>query len=229
MICYVKGAPPARLTALATTPGMTWDGLGAEDRGPIRTALIRDQGGLCAYCQRPIDAHDDPATGRSQMKIEHWLPRSQSTVHHFIWSNLLGVCLGTSRSASEEPRNRTTHHCDASRGDHKLFLHPVQGQGADPREHLRYTKGGIVESATRDARVEADIQALNLNAKLLVRGRNAVFEAEWKRLARKDFAIGELRKEEQTLRIAPGTQAREHSEFLRYHICKKIRSRGHSV
>jgi predicted ATP-binding protein involved in virulence len=36
MICYPKGPPPARLTALTTTPGMTWDGLGAGDRGPIR-------------------------------------------------------------------------------------------------------------------------------------------------------------------------------------------------
>jgi len=128
------------LTALAATPDMTWDGLGARDRSPIREALVRDQGGLCAYCQRRIEAHEDPVTGRSQMKIEHWIPRAESAEHHFIWSNLIGVCLGTSGDVSEAAARSTTSHCDASRGD-KLFLHPVQGRGPDPREHLRVRYG----------------------------------------------------------------------------------------
>jgi len=53
MIRYAKSAQPARLTALAATPGIDWNALGAGDRDPIRAALVRDQGGLCAYCQRP--------------------------------------------------------------------------------------------------------------------------------------------------------------------------------
>ena len=166
MICYVKGA---RLTALAATPGMTWDGLGAEDRRPIRLALVRDQGALCAYCQRRIEASDDPATGRNQMTIEHWIPRSESAAHHFTWSNLLGVCRGTSAAIAGARSAGPARHCDVSRGNRKLSLHPVKGQGLDPRDHLRYTKAGRIESAAGDERVEADIRTLNLNAWQLVR------------------------------------------------------------
>jgi len=163
------------------------------------------------------------------MKIEHWVPRSESDEHHFTWSHLLGVCLGGSdEAAGGRPRSQS-HHCDASRGNRRLFLHPVQGQGADPREHLRYTKAGNVEAVEGDARVAADIGALNLNAWQLVRGREAVLDAAWRRLERGGFAIGELRRLEQDLRIAPGVQLREHAEFLRYHVCKKIRRQRHTV
>jgi uncharacterized protein (TIGR02646 family) len=225
------------LTALAATPSMTWAGLGAGDRGPIRGALVRDQGGLCAYCQRRIEAHEDPVTGLSRMKIEHWIPRAESEEHHFTWSNLLGVCLGASddkappdpdHDASGAAPPHKTSHCDTSRGDRKLFLHPVQGQGPDPREHLRYTKVGKVEPIRPDPRVANDIDALNLNARRLVRGREAVLEAAWKQLERAGFAIGELRRLEQAHRIVSGTTAPEHSEFLRYHLRKKLRSLGHS-
>jgi uncharacterized protein (TIGR02646 family) len=219
MICYEKGTAPPRLTALAATPNMAWDGLGAGDRRPIRAALVRDQAGLCAYCQRRIRADDDPSTARSRMKIEHWIARSESSEHQFIWSNLLGVCLGISENGSRG----NSQHCDASRSNRKLFLHPVAGQGPDPRDHLRYTKNGRVEPADSDTRVAADIATLNLNAWQLVRAREVVLDAAWERLKRSGFAIGELRRLEQSLRVIPGTQLQEHAEFLRHHVCKKIR------
>ncbi len=226
MICYAKGPPPARLTALASTPGMTWAGLGAEDRDPIRIALVRDQGGLCAYCQRRITAGEDPTTGRSQMKIEHWIPRTVSADHHLTWSNLLGVCLGVSRESADAPPDRMTHHCDTSRGDHKLFLHPVQGQGPDPRDHLQYTKGGEVKAAAKNAHVEGDICALNLNAWRLRRGREVVFKELWERLERSGFSTNKLRRLARMHRIVAGTTVPEHAEFVRYHVLKKLHSRG---
>jgi len=226
MIRYEKGSAPAELTKLTATPGIDWEGLGKADRDPIRTALVRDQGGLCAYCQRRITADDDPTTGHSQMKIEHWIPRASSKDHHLTWSNLLGVCLGVSRESAEGPPDRMTHHCDTSRGNHKLFLHPVQGQGPDPREHLRYTKGGEVKAAAENARVEDDIRALNLNAWRLRRGREVILEELWKQLERSDFATNELRRLARVYRIVTGTTVPEHAEFVRYHLLKKLRSRG---
>src|SRR5262249_53883077 len=89
MIRYVKGPPPGRLTALAATPGMDWDGIGAADRADVREALIRDQSGLCTYCQQRVTIDEDPATGRPKMKIEHWTPRSEAGARQFVWSHLL--------------------------------------------------------------------------------------------------------------------------------------------
>jgi uncharacterized protein (TIGR02646 family) len=226
MIRYVKGTPPAQLTSLAATPGMTWAGLGARDRDPIRAALVRDQGGLCAYCQRRINADEDRTTGRSRMTIEHWIPRATSPDHHLTWSNLLGVCMGVSQQSADVRAGHHAHHCDASRGDRILFLHPVDGQGPDPREHLRYTKGGQVNAEAGNARVEGDIRALNLNAWRLRRAREAVFEELWKRLERSYFATSELRRIARAHRIVAGATVPEHAEFVRYHVLKKLRSRG---
>jgi uncharacterized protein (TIGR02646 family) len=228
MIRYVKGPPPGNLTTLAATPQMNWAGLGAADRDPIRAALLRDQGALCAYCQRRITADADPVSGLSQMKIEHWIPRSQPEVRPLVWSHLLGVCLGVSPDFAESAAGRKTAHCDTSRGNHTLFLHPVAGQGPDPTVHLRYAKDGRAEAANQDARVANDIRALNLNARQLVRGRAAVLDAAWKRLARSGFAASELRRLAQAHRIVTGTQVPEHAEFVRYHVVKKLRSLGHA-
>jgi hypothetical protein len=107
-------------------------------------------------------------------------------------------------------------------------LHPVEGRGPDPTEHLRYTKNGNVEAAAPNVRVDGDIQALNLNVRRLVRGRAAVLDAAWEHLKRCNFAVGELRKLEQAHRIVASTTVPEHAEFLRYHIRRKIRRLGHS-
>jgi uncharacterized protein (TIGR02646 family) len=228
MIRYVKGPPPARLTALAATPAMDWDGIGAADRAALREALVRDQGALCAYCQQRITIDEDPATGLARMKIEHWMARSEPDTRPFLWTHLLGVCRGVSRDP-EDRVARLSRHCDTSRGNRKLFLHPVEHQGPSPREHLRYTANGMVNAATPDPRVENDIEILNLNARRLVRARSAAFDVAWQRLRRVEFATGEMRRLEQALRIVPGTNVPEHADFLRYHILKKLRSKGHAL
>jgi uncharacterized protein (TIGR02646 family) len=221
MMRYTKGPAPAQLTSVAATPGMTWDGIGAETRDPIRAALVRDQGYLCAYCQRRIDVRVDDK-GASKMKIEHWTPRSISEEHHFKWSNLLGVCVGTSVSGDPaEPG--LARHCDTSRGNAPLFLHPVVGQGADPREHLQYTGAGEVKAAGSDQRAESDIRTLNLNAKPLRRGRVEVLELIMKRLKNTSSPTSELKKLARANEIIPGRPAPEHAEVVRYYVIKKLR------
>lgn len=227
MIRYEKGAAPANLTALTATPGIDWNSLGRGDREPLRAALVRDQGGLCAYCQRRVSRDDDPTTGWSQMKIEHWASRSAPGSRPLAWSNLLGVCTGNSRNAGDaSAASPTVHHCDTSRGDRPLFLHPVEGSGPDPRTHLRYTKHGVVEPERAIASVQHDIDALNMNAAPLCRARKTIFDELWKRLARSQFATGELRRMAKQHRVVAGTSVPEHAEFVRYHVLKKLRQRG---
>ncbi len=226
MIRYVKGAAPARLTSLATTPQMTWDGLSAEDRDPLREALLRDQGGLCAYCQRRISAATDPATGRSRMKIEHWAARTTHPERQLSWTNMLGVCHGGAPGSDDAVANPIDRHCDERRGARDLFLHPVAGQGADPRPHLRYTKDGNVNAAGDDVRVERDIVSLNLRAPRLQRGRAAVYDEVLRRLERAKFSTQELRRLARANRIVAGTSVPVHAEFVRYHVLKKLLQRG---
>lgn len=232
MIRYTKGPAPRKLTTLAATPRIDWDGLGAADRAPIRAALVRDQGWLCAYCQRRITMDEDAETGRSQMKIEHWLPRNpagsdartETTDHQLLWSNLLGVCLG--RSSDPGAPSVRISHCDDSRGNAELFLHPVDGQGPNPRDHLRYTQGGVIEPIKPNPRVESDIRTLNLNAPQLQRGRREVLDAVRQRLDRAGYSLNELKKLADEHRISPGTTTPEHAEFVRYYVLKKLQSRG---
>jgi uncharacterized protein (TIGR02646 family) len=165
-------------------------------------------------------------TGVSRMKIEHWIPRATSPSHHLTWSNLIGVCMGVSQESADAPPGHKAQHCDASRGDRSLFLHPVEGQGPDSREHLRYTQGGEVTGATGHAHVEDDIRALNLNAWRLRRAREVILDGLWKRLQRSKFATDELKRIARLHRIVAGTTVPEHAEFVRYHVLKKLRSRG---
>jgi uncharacterized protein (TIGR02646 family) len=160
------------------------------------------------------------------MKIEHWRSRAEFPEHQLTWSNLLGVCLGGALDAPVDPRRDNALHCDASRGNQPLFLHPVDGQGPDPRDHLRYTKDGRVEPDRPDHRIDMDIGALNLNAAKLTRARQAVFDALWDHLKRSEFVTSELRKLARDHRLERGTQARDHSEMVRYHLLKKLRQRG---
>ena len=110
-----------------------------------------------------------------------------------------------------------------------MFLHPVDGQGPDPRGHLRYTKNGKVEPVTADSRVDGDISALNLNARNLVRGREAVLELVWRRLKRSEFKVGELHRLLKAHEVAPGVAMPEYAEVVRYHLLKKLRSLGHAA
>lgn len=224
MIRYAKGAAPPRIAEIASTPGIEWDALGAVDRDPIRDALVRDQGALCAYCQRRIIAAEDPESGRPRMKIEHWYPRSAQDSRPLVWSNLLGVCTGLSQYPDD--RGRVLPTCDTSRGNRKLFLHPVVGQGPDPRAHLRYAKNGKLEPHAESPRVVEDIDALNLNAPSLVRSRAAVLDAAWDKLKRANFAAAAVRRLAKLQEIVPGSSAPEHAEFLRYHLEKKLRQLG---
>lgn len=159
------------------------------------------------------------------MKIEHWVPRShpQSGADaQFRWRNLLGVCGGISG------RER---HCDTHRGDAALFLHPVEGQGPDPRAHLYYQDnhrgnerdkdGGVkVVSPAADARVENDIRVLNLNARVLKRGRSEALEGFKQLAARKRYDGGALRRQLEDYEqraIAP-----EYFEVIRAYILRKL-------
>lgn len=211
MLRYVKGAAPKCLTSLSAAPQASWGDVHGDQRDEIRAGLIRDQAGLCAYCQRRIRVE-------GTMKIEHWAARSRGGPH-FQWTNLLGTCDGIApgappRKYGEPPEPR--FHCDTERGNATLFLHPVVGQNHDPRIYLSYKGDGRITTA--DDRAAQDLRSLNLNAAHLRRGRQAALDALKIRLDRIGWEPGTLAAELKAIKLKPGTLAPEHAEFLRYYL-----------
>lgn len=226
MIRFTKGKAPRVLASWQATPGADWESLSAADKSELRNALVRDQGALCAYCQRRI------ASTEERMKIEHWNARSTSKKKTiFQWSNLLGVCLGDeAKECGLRPGER---HCDTSRGNAKLFLHPVEGEGPSPSEHLKYTHQGEVRPAadTQELKnaVQSDIDVLNLNARRLKKARTEIFDALKQQLERKGFSMASLNVEYRKSALRWGEVASEQADFVRYFIRRWARKNGFTL
>ncbi len=163
MIYIQKGREPESLTRYRSQPYATYEG---ADKEPIREALLRDQGHLCAYCMRRIK--NDANT----MKIEHWLPQSRLTseIEKLDYRIMLGVCDGCRGNP-----DRFTH-CDEHRHNAALTIDPQKCHMIDT---IGYRRDGTIYST--DPALTQDLhQILNLNCaespSRLVLGRRNVYE-----------------------------------------------------
>lgn len=146
---------------------------------PTRDALTRDQGFLCAYCNRriPATAHHD-GTNPHGMRIEHFVPRSVDPRLMFDWANLLGACSGQSVVAG------VIHDsCDRHRGNTLLHVHPAR-RPPDAETVFSYNANGTITSS--DANAAQDIATLNLNAEPLRKARVAAVDAIRQKLIHDD-------------------------------------------
>ncbi|MGR8935766.1 MAG: retron system putative HNH endonuclease [Gammaproteobacteria bacterium] len=96
----LKANEPSTLTNYRNAvPQGSWDGMkndphngGQQAYQDCRRDSIRDQNGLCAYCE--IDIHDNNPL---KCRVEHFHPKSDiSSTHNWAldWQNMLGVCNG---------------------------------------------------------------------------------------------------------------------------------------
>ena len=145
MLLIHKGTEPPSLTAYRKTSFAYYDGCNKDD---IRQNLLQEQGFLCAYCMRRIDAR--------HMKIEHWRPEHLlSESEKLDYGNMLGVCMGHMEG---QPGKSDT--CDAKKGEQVISVNPCVP------EHIQsifYEKGtGIIRST--DSEIASDLDdSLNLN------------------------------------------------------------------
>ena len=188
----------------------------------VREQLMRDQGNLCAYCQRRI-----PCTMAQphlpDMHVEHWRTQSHDDESTRQWSNLLAVCPGN--PTLEDGSARESLHCDTSRGNAPLFLHPVYGQGPDPRKHLRYDyEGGIHASdGPNEYKVNNDLRLLNLDAPRLRRILRDLLRDKLKTGGFKANAIRDFYR-----RYAPKQDANslECCQVARFYLTRWARQQG---
>jgi uncharacterized protein (TIGR02646 family) len=121
-----KSPPPNALTVFAQLhAGSDWDNdfrnyarppsppnIAGHDYQDIKTQLITDQGGLCAYCEIQIVNLD-----KSQQRVEHFHPKSDSSnpdVNWALdWGNILVVCMGGENEDKERHPKPANLSCDA--------------------------------------------------------------------------------------------------------------------
>ena len=153
-----KGTAPRSLTEYRQTPGATFDGFDGKEE--LRQALVREQRGLCCYCQSRIS----PEFGK--MKIEHWRCQANYPGEALAYANLLSACMGG------EGQRFQAQHCDTRKGDRDLTRNPAN-PARRVGEMVRYLGDGAITS--NDAAFERELtEALGLNLVTLKNNRKAV-------------------------------------------------------
>lgn len=166
MILINKGPEPRELTEyrLDKSNGEpTYDGL--QNRHQIvLDSLIREQGGLCAYCMCRIpqssQKHNPPAS------IEHIDPQSDTdNAKALDYHNMLAVCSGNRNPVNEGQyrfgEKRLT--CDAHRHNAPLTVNPLDSRTL---ASIKYKSDGTIYSDVEEINKDLN-ETLNLNCKVI--------------------------------------------------------------
>lgn len=120
-----KSPPPNELTDFANAnPEAKWDDFrdvrGGEAYKALRAMILKDQGGLCAYCEQTIDSR--PESSRRVEHVHSKSDTSQLDVNWALdWNNVIAVCLGGS-SAIDDDLTRHPLPDNLSCDSHKAHL-----------------------------------------------------------------------------------------------------------
>lgn len=169
MVVIKKGPPPRSLVEFRQKEGASYDNVDFPKKD-VRLALLREQGGLCAYCMARIT--------EKNIQIEHWIPQKgeyyadQYTQEEcdklaIDYRNMLGVCPGGEGRAYEH----TT--CDEHRKNLRIRIDPRRQQMVDS---LQYKRDGTITSTDEDLAHDISV-ILNLNEPMLVDNRQKAWEA----------------------------------------------------
>lgn len=148
-----KGPEPHQLTEWKALENDNWQpdysSMGSQLKDVVKSSLIREQGGLCCYCERRLMFKDS--------HIEHFVPQSNDDIDPLEYSNMLCSC--QNRLDKGEPR-----HCGNLKEDWydaDLLISPL-----DPGCENRFSyieDGAIKPSETEDSAADITINKLGLN------------------------------------------------------------------
>lgn len=128
-----------------------YDNLGKAQRDPMLIALIKEQGGLCAYTMKAIVKVGEDW----QAHIEHILPRKTYKDESVEWSNMV-ACVPARRLTCEYGAKLK----DSYDPNLQPFVNPTKGGAAS---QFRFRESGEVEGLTPAAKACVDEKVLNLN------------------------------------------------------------------
>lgn len=163
MIKIDKGSEPHSWILIRRTQGMTYD---AADKTNLRVSLLNEQGFICGYCMRRIDA--------TNSRIEHLKPQSLSIgqgkpEETLDYSNMIVCCDGDINKSN----TLKTFHCDRKKQETPIHFTPFEQYVIDTISYS--SKTGEIRSS--DTNVNNDInKVLNLNLERLKANRLAVLK-----------------------------------------------------
>lgn len=172
----------------------------------MKAFLIREQGGLCAYCMSRITL--DTAT------IEHYLPQSKAPDKTLDYRNLLAVC---NNGRNERGKVR---HCDVTRGNRELHIDPCRENDI---KHISYKRNGTIFGDSEE--IDRDLNIiLNLNNATLKNNRKAALNTAFDILKRKNKGIWTKDYLEQCLEnIREQKEKTPYAGIIIYELEKRLR------
>lgn len=211
MIYIKKGSVP-KIFSDAKREYVNYDNLRETSKKALKEYLIKEQGGLCAYCMTRISL--DKST------IEHYVPRNGingDMSKSLDYDNLFAVCINE-RNSGEKSR-----HCDVSKGDVLIKVDPRKESDVS---QIKYKKDGEIYSDNDD--FENDLNnTLNLNIVTLKNNRRAALDSALRSMAKinnntwkEEFLKKHLKALEQR------TEKTEYIGIIIYELSKRLKRFG---
>jgi len=118
--------------------------LSNPEKRDVYDALLKEQGGICCYCERELKGKD--------YHLEHLNPQAAHDGDDLDFNNFLCSCLN--KTAKGDPL-----HCGQEKGDEILPVHPHQ---ANCQERFVFTANGKINGVDEAAKQAINILALDL-------------------------------------------------------------------
>lgn len=161
-----KTDPPTEFEEWKALENQDWtpefNNMTSEVKEIVKRALIREQGGLCCYCEKRIGMNDS--------HIEHFRPRNFPDVDPLDYSNLLCSCI-------KNPIREEVKHCGHFKGewfDEILLIAPLDIECEDAFSF--YGNGRILPAQAEDQAAQTTIKKLGLDCEKIIALRKGALD-----------------------------------------------------
>lgn len=182
----------------ASTP---WEKVDSAFKRAIRSHLMHEQHGLCAYCMCELI--------EEKSRIEHFIPRSVKPELTLDYSNLILCCEGDcpetdeasdAGPASDRRKGKCAHCCDNNKNNRELSVIPNPSKEGENEclTQLAYTSDGLIYMPGEKRKAwKRDFDILNLNHPVLCALRRAAFRGMLKAATKRGirWTADEIEKE----------------------------------
>lgn len=179
MRLIVKGEEPEEWKEYRQTPGADY-----EAKKCLRTALYKEQGGICAYCMQRLDNELKECVVTSN-RIEHIQSREKHDDLKLVYTNMVMCCKGLAKEG------RVDHvFCDRKKDCKDIHFSPLDSRFINSLSYDR--SNGRISSTDAAWQRDMDI-VLNLNDKLLMANRTAALKAIKQQLGAKQWKVSQIK------------------------------------